>query len=116
MGAGFRNVLERKGAWGPAGKVRDCRGSEENQPVEVTEDSDRPGRAQVAEVCVSERLGTTSQDGHTPEELGAGVGAGAGLAGLDSGEAPPTGLGPRKAAWGSGPAQARGHCAGGKAR
>lgn len=53
VGAGFRNVLERKGAWGPAGKVRDCRGSEENQPVEVTEDSDRPGKWQRC-VCLSD--------------------------------------------------------------
>lgn len=105
-----------RGPWVPAGKVPECSGSEENQSVEVTEDSDRPGRAQVAEVCVSERPETSWQDGHAPEELGAGVGAGAGLAGLPSRGARPTGLGSRKAAGGSGPAQARGYCAEGRAR
>lgn len=84
--------------------------------MEVTEDSDRPGRAQVAEVCVSERPETSWQDGQAPEELGAGVGAGAGLAGLPSRGARPTGLGSRNAAGGSGPAQARGYCAEGRAR
>lgn len=49
--------------------------------MEVTEDSDRRGRARVAEVCVCEQPETSTQDGHTPEELGGRVGAGRGWLG-----------------------------------
>lgn len=53
--------------------------------VEVTEDSDRQGRARVAEVRASEQPETSTQDGHTPEELGGRGGSwgGAGWAGFE---------------------------------
>ena len=70
--------------------------------MEVTEDSDRPGRAQVAEVCVSERPETSSQDGHTLEELGGGVGWGGGAGWAGFGRSPTHRPGSQEGGWGLG--------------